>query len=93
MVLSPTCTDPYHRRTVRVSMGEILHMRVARASADGWPGALDTLHSHEFETWAMTPDPKAEDLWGADVPDRLAIMLGAEGPGLTWLFSTSPACG
>ena len=83
MVLSPTCTDPYHRRTVRVSMGEILHMRVARASADGWPGALDTLHSHEFETWAMTPDPKAEDLWGADVPDRLAIMLGAEGPGLT----------
>ncbi|MGA9278748.1 TrmH family RNA methyltransferase, partial [Ilumatobacter sp.] len=34
ILLSPTCTDPYHRRTVRVSMGEILHMRVARATPD-----------------------------------------------------------
>lgn len=83
MLLSPTCTDPYHRRTVRVSMGEILHMRVARASRDDWPGALDVLHAAGFESWAMTPADEAIDLWGADVPDRLAIMLGAEGPGLT----------
>ena len=83
MVLSPTCTDPYHRRTVRVSMGEILHMRVARAAPDEWPSALDTLHAHGFESWAMTPAADAVDLWEADVPERLAIMLGAEGPGLT----------
>jgi tRNA G18 (ribose-2'-O)-methylase SpoU len=83
MVLSPTCTDPYHRRTVRVSMGEILHMRVARASPDGWPGAIDTLHEHGFRSWAMTPATDAVDVWAADVPERLAIMLGAEGPGLT----------
>ncbi|MEI2812215.1 MAG: RNA methyltransferase [Candidatus Microthrix subdominans] len=83
MVLSPTCTDPYHRRTVRVSMGEILHMRVARASSDEWPGALDTLRDHGFETWALTPATDAEDLWDVDVPERLAVMLGAEGPGLT----------
>ncbi|MEZ5381003.1 MAG: RNA methyltransferase [Microthrixaceae bacterium] len=83
MVLSPTCTDPYHRRTVRVSMGEILHMRVARAASDGWPEALGTLHAYGFETWAMTPAPAAEDLWRVEVPERLAIVLGAEGPGLT----------
>ena len=83
MVLSPTCTDPYHRRTVRVSMGEILHMRVARATPDEWPGALDTLHAAGFESWAMTPAADAVDLWDAEVPERLAIMLGAEGPGLT----------
>ena len=83
IVLSPTCTDPYYRRTVRVSMGEILHMRVARASAAEWPGALDTLHAAGFESWAMTPADDAIDLWEADVPDRLAILLGAEGPGLT----------
>ncbi|MEZ5374359.1 MAG: RNA methyltransferase [Microthrixaceae bacterium] len=84
LVLSPTCTDPYHRRTVRVSMGEILHVRVARAAADGgWPEALATLHDHGFETWAMTPAGDAQDLWDAEVPERLAIMLGAEGPGLT----------
>ena len=83
MLLDPTCNDPYHRRTVRVSMGEILHMRVARATRDTWPGVLDVLHAAGFETWGMTPDDAAVDLWRATVPDRLAIMLGAEGPGLT----------
>jgi len=83
MVLSPTCTDPYHRRTVRVSMGEILHMRVARAARNAWPGALHVLDAHGFETWAMTPGDDADELWNMAVPDRLAIVLGAEGPGLT----------
>ncbi len=31
----------------------------------------------------MTPADDALDLWQTDVPARLAIMLGAEGPGLT----------
>jgi tRNA G18 (ribose-2'-O)-methylase SpoU len=83
MILSPTCTDPYYRRTVRVSMGEILHLRVARAAPADWPGVLDTLHVAGFETWAMTPADDAVDLWSAPVPERLAIVLGAEGPGLT----------
>lgn len=82
MVLSPTCTDPYHRRTVRVSMGEILHMRVARADAEAWPGALDTLHAAGFETWALSPNAH-DDLWHTPVPDRLALVVGAEGPGLS----------
>ncbi len=83
MVLSPTCVDPYYRRTVRVSMGEILHLPVARATASEWPEALDTLHDAGFETWAMTPADDADDIWSVDVPDRVAIVLGAEGPGLT----------
>ncbi len=82
IVISPTCNDPYQRRTVRVSMGEILHMPVARAAADDWPGAMETLHAHGFVTWAMTPDVDAVDLWDVAVPDKLAIVLGAEGHGL-----------
>jgi len=82
VVISPTCNDPYQRRTVRVSMGEILHMPVARASADDWPAAIDTLHANGFRTWAMTPDPGAVDLWEMSVPDKVAIVLGAEGHGL-----------
>ena len=31
----------------------------------------------------MTPAPDADDLWGVDVPERLAMVFGAEGPGLT----------
>lgn len=82
MVISPTCNDPYQRRTVRVSMGEILHVPVARARADEWPSALNTLHGVGFETWALTPAPDAVDLWDMEVPDRVALVLGAEGHGL-----------
>lgn len=83
LILSPTCTDPYYRRTVRVSMGEILHMRLARVGPAEWPTVLAAVHDAGFETWAMTPADEADDLWAVPVPDKLAIMLGAEGPGLT----------
>lgn len=82
MVISPTCNDPYQRRTVRVSMGEILHLPVARADRADWPGALDTLRAAGFETWAMTPGEESTDLWEQAVPERVAIVLGAEGHGL-----------
>lgn len=84
ILLSPGGTDPYVRRTVRVSMGEVLHMPVARADAEDWPNALDTLHAHGFDTWAMTPAPDAADLWqiAGQAPERVAVVLGAEGPGL-----------
>ena len=36
-----------------------------------------------FDIWAMTPAAGSTDIWGLDVPDRLALMLGAEGPGLS----------
>lgn len=79
MVLSPTCTDPYHRRTVRVSMGDPAHACPPRRSTG--PEELDTLHDNEFETWALTPGANAEELWTTNVPKRLAILLGAEAPG------------
>lgn len=82
MVISPTCNDPYQRRTVRVSMGEILHVPVARAGREDWPSALETIRERGFETWAMTPEDTATDLWEVPVPERVAIVLGAEGHGL-----------
>jgi tRNA G18 (ribose-2'-O)-methylase SpoU len=81
VLVDPTCTDPYSRRTVRVSMGEVLGLPVARAAS--WPDDLDDLRAQGIEIWAMTPSPGAEDLWTLGVPRRLAVMLGAEGPGLT----------
>lgn len=84
LVLDPTCIDPYTRRTVRVSMGEILHLPSCRVDAASWPGpAFDRLHELGYETWAMTPAADADDIWDLAVPDRLAIAVGAEGPGLT----------
>jgi tRNA G18 (ribose-2'-O)-methylase SpoU len=83
LLIDPTCTDPYSRRTVRVSMGEVLTMPIARVAADEWPGVLDEVRHAGFEVWAMTPATSADDLWNVAVPDRLAVALGAEGPGLT----------
>ena len=77
-MLDPACIDPYYRRTVRVSMGEVLHLPVARAAA--WPDDLDVLHAAGFETWALTPAADADDLWSLAVAARVAVLLGAEGP-------------
>lgn len=83
LVLDPTCIDPYTRRTVRVSMGEILHLPTCRVDARDWPdGAFAQLRELGFESWAMTPAADASDIWELPVPARLAIALGAEGPGL-----------
>lgn len=81
MILDPTCIDPYYRRIVRVSMGEVLLLPVARAHR--WPDDLDTLRAAGFTLWALTPERDAEDLWDLEVPPKVALLLGAEGPGLS----------
>jgi tRNA G18 (ribose-2'-O)-methylase SpoU len=80
LVIDPTCTDPYSRRTVRVSMGEVLGLPIVRV--DRWTTVADRLRDAGLETWAMTPAPDADDLWAVAVPERVAVCLGAEGPGL-----------
>jgi tRNA G18 (ribose-2'-O)-methylase SpoU len=80
VVLDPTCADPYYRRSVRVSMGEMLHLAIARAPLEV---ALERLVGEGFEIWALTPDPVAVDIALLAVPDRLAVLVGAEGPGLS----------
>lgn len=83
LVLDPTCIDPYTRRTVRVSMGEILMLPSCRLDDATWPTALQRLHTAGFETWALTPADAAANIWSLEPPSRLALVLGAEGPGLS----------
>jgi tRNA G18 (ribose-2'-O)-methylase SpoU len=83
VILDPSCTDPYSRRSVRVSMGEVLTTPIARAAPDRWPDVLVDLVAVGFDVWAMTPSVDAEDLWSLDAAPRVAVMLGAEGPGLS----------
>ncbi len=80
LLLDPTCADPYYRRSVRVSMGELLHLPVAR-SAD-WDATLAALPDHGFDVWALTPAATAAPLASLDVPTRVVLLVGAEGPGL-----------
>ncbi|MEZ5251922.1 MAG: TrmH family RNA methyltransferase [Ilumatobacteraceae bacterium] len=82
LVLDPTCADPHYRRSVRVSMGEILHLPVARAAMSATLAELDAAG---FEVWALTlvAMPHRSTSWHAGVPGRLALVMGAEGPGLS----------
>ncbi|NIH99169.1 tRNA G18 (ribose-2'-O)-methylase SpoU [Mycolicibacterium fluoranthenivorans] len=77
------CADPLYRRAVRVSMGHAL--LVPYAWAPSWPRELDTLRDNGFRVLAMTPNPAADTLAAAMsglVGDKVAILVGAEGPGL-----------
>jgi tRNA G18 (ribose-2'-O)-methylase SpoU len=81
LILSPTCADPYYRRSVRVSMGEILHLPIVKCGT--WPAPIATMARYGFETWALTPDAAADSLFTMGMPEKVALIAGAEGPGLT----------
>src|SRR5689334_17306144 len=83
VLLSPTCCDPLYRRAVRVSMGEVL--AVPYAYLTQWPVGLETIRSAGFRVLALTPaaDATPLDEVRLDDGDRVAVLLGAEGPGLT----------
>lgn len=84
VVFGTGCADPLYRRAVRVSMGHALLVPYAWAAA--WPADLTLLRDRGFRVMAMTPDAGAVALADAMETvrdDRVAVLVGAEGPGLT----------
>lgn len=83
VLLSPSCADPLYRRSVRVSMGEVFAIPYARL--EPWPGSLTEIRAAGFQLLALTPDPDAVSLREVSIVDdsRAALILGAEGPGLS----------
>jgi tRNA G18 (ribose-2'-O)-methylase SpoU len=83
LLLDPRCSDPLYRRSVRVSMGHVLALPFA--VLPDWPADLGRLHDAGYTTVALTPAADAVDLDGLDPLQhpRTAVLLGAEGPGLT----------
>jgi tRNA G18 (ribose-2'-O)-methylase SpoU len=83
LLLDPTCADPLYRRCVRVSMGHVLSLPIAVLG--DWPGDLTRLHDAGYRTVALTPADDAVDLAEVDprAHPRTALLLGAEGPGLS----------
>lgn len=92
VLLDPTCADPLYRRSVRVSVGHVLHVPFARV--EPWPGGLEQVRDAGALIVALAPRPPdgyrgrsvslaglRAMLAGNDVP--VAVLLGAEGPGLT----------
>ncbi|KUI23969.1 rRNA methyltransferase [Mycobacterium sp. IS-1742] len=84
VIFGAGCADPLYRRAVRVSMGHALLVPFARATE--WPDELNLLRDNGFRLLAMTPDPAADTVATAMAAlgeEKVAILVGAEGPGLT----------
>jgi len=82
VLLDPRCADPLYRRSVRVSMGHVLRVPFA-VLPDPWPDALTAVTGAGIPLLALTPKQPATPLRQVSVRDRWAVLLGAEGPGLT----------
>ncbi|MCI2240640.1 RNA methyltransferase [Paenibacillus sp. TRM 82003] len=81
VLVSPRCADPLYRRSVRVSMGTVLHLPWARATT--WPGDLDLLRGNGFTVAALALADDSVELGEFRAPERLALLLGTEGDGLS----------
>ncbi|RVW00779.1 TrmH family RNA methyltransferase [Rhodococcus xishaensis] len=81
ILFGAACADPLYRRAVRVSMGHVL--RVPFARVPDWPRGLNILRDRGFQLISLTPNPAAVPLAKAMTGGKVAVLLGAEGPGLT----------
>lgn len=80
VLLDPSCGDPLYRRAIRASMGQVFALPHARLEA--LPSGLDVLQDRGIMTIALTPSATL-DIRNVERPDKVAILLGAEGPGLS----------
>ena len=80
VLLDATCGDPLYRRAIRASMGQVFAVPYARA--DSTATILSALHARGFRSVALTPRGD-QSLAEFVAPPPVAILLGAEGPGLT----------
>ncbi len=89
VLVTPSCCDPLYRRAVRVSMGTVFQVpwcRIGDVPGEEWPaGGVAKLRSLGFATAALA---LADDAVSLDDPvlkscDKLALVLGTEGDGLS----------
>ncbi|MBF8185914.1 RNA methyltransferase [Nonomuraea sp. K274] len=91
IVLSPRCADPLYRRAVKVSMGAVFSIPYARM--DDWYAGLAQVRQTGYRTLALTPDQRATPMDAVKLGDRVALLLGSEGDGLSshWLEEADEA--
>ena len=83
VLLDPACCDPLYRRSVRVSIGQVLRVPFARLTP--WPGAVADVVQAGFAVVALDPGaPESIESVAAVIAGRrLAVLVGAEGNGLS----------
>ena len=83
VLVTPRCADPLYRRSVRVSMGTVLQVPWTRIA--DWPQGADDLRTAGFHiaALALADDARSLDDFASDAPERIAIVVGTEGDGLS----------
>jgi len=83
VLVTPRCADPLYRRSIRVSMGTVFQVPWTRIAP--WPAAIEELRAAGFTvaTLALAEDAVSLDELAANPPQRLALVLGTEGDGLS----------
>jgi tRNA G18 (ribose-2'-O)-methylase SpoU len=82
VLLDATAADPLYRRSIRVSLGQVLAVPFARDRE--WPAALDRMRERGWRIVALTPQGD-ETLAASRVAgvEQVAVLVGSEGAGLT----------
>ena len=91
VLLDPSCADPLYRKAIRTSMGAAL--LVPFATDVPLIDALAHLRGEDWSTVGLTPDagaPPARDVFAGVARQRVVLVLGHEGDGLT--PDTAAAC-
>ncbi|MFF7292468.1 TrmH family RNA methyltransferase [Microbacterium sp. NPDC008134] len=83
ILISPDCSDPLYRRAVRVSMGTVFQVPWTRIPE--WPAGIHELQDAGYVVAGMTlgEGAIALDELVAEDHDRLALVFGTEGHGIT----------
>jgi tRNA G18 (ribose-2'-O)-methylase SpoU len=82
VLLAPRCADPLYRRAIKVAMGAVFTVPYARF--DDWYDALPIVSAAGFTTVALILADDAVDIEEAVAGlDRVALVLGTEGRGLS----------
>lgn len=84
VLLTPDCSNPLYRRAIRVSMGTVF--LIPWTYLPDWPDTgMDRLRAMGFKTAAMAlrNDTVSIDHPGLMAEEKLAVVLGSEGDGLS----------
>ncbi|WP_292835974.1 RNA methyltransferase [Microbacterium sp.] len=83
VLISPRCADPLYRRSVRVSMGTVFQVPWTRMPVWHEARSILTDAGMHVAAMALTDDAVDVDVFAADRPERVALMMGSEGDGLS----------
>jgi tRNA G18 (ribose-2'-O)-methylase SpoU len=88
VLLTPNCSNPLYRRSARVSMGTVFQIPWTYLGED-WVAQLQSM-GYKTAAMALKDDSYSIDDPALRAEEKLAVVLGSEGDGLT--ATTIAAC-